>query len=71
MLGSFLEAFVGYLPSETVAQMRVVVVVLPLLELGVERSGVVDDDAFEESVELDCLDAVAAFDLAVTRGVQG
>jgi hypothetical protein len=43
----------------------VVAGVLPLLELVVEELGVVDEDALELAVELFCVDAVAALDLAV------
>ena len=46
----------------------VVVVVLPFLEFGIELSGVVDGYAFEESVELFGVDAVATFDFAVQAG---
>ena len=49
----------------------VVVVVLPFLEFGVEQASVVDGDAFEESVELFGVDAVAAFDFAVQAGCAG
>jgi len=42
-----------------------VVEVLPLLELVVEQLGVVDDDAFEEPVELLGIDAVGSLNLAV------
>ena len=43
----------------------VVVVVLPLLQLLGEEVGVVDDLAFEESVELFGVDAVGSFHLAI------
>ena len=46
----------------------VVVIVLPLLELVVEQVDVVDESAFEESVELLGVDAVGAFYLAVEPG---
>ena len=38
---------------------------LPFLEFVVEELGVVDDDAFEHSVELFLVDAVRAFDFSV------
>jgi hypothetical protein len=43
----------------------VVVEVLPFLELVVEQFGVLDEDAFELTVELLGIDAVAALHLAV------
>jgi hypothetical protein len=48
-----------------------VVVVLPLLQLGVENLGVVDDHAVEEAVELFGVDAVGAFYFPVQPGGTG
>ena len=42
-----------------------IVEVLPLLELGVEELGVVDDHPLQQPVELVIVDAVRTFDLAV------
>ena len=49
----------------------VVVVVLPLLQLVGEQAGVVDDLAFEESVELFGVDAVGSFYFAVQSRCSG
>lgn len=49
----------------------VVVVVLPFLESRFEESGVVDDLAFEEVVELLGVDAVDLSTLPLRRGVRG
>jgi hypothetical protein len=49
----------------------VVVEVLPFLESVVEQLGVVDEDAFELTVELLAVDPVRALDLSVQAGVAG
>jgi hypothetical protein len=49
----------------------VVVVVLPFLESGFEQSGVVNDLALEEAVELLGVDAVGSFHLPVESGCAG
>jgi hypothetical protein len=51
-LGFLAEALVGCLAAESAVRALVVVVVRPLLQLLGEEVGVVDDLAFEESVEL-------------------
>src|SRR5215469_16560808 len=60
--GLLLEAFVGGLAAEGAVGPMVVVEGLPLGELVVEQSGVVDDDALELAVELLAVDPVGALD---------
>jgi hypothetical protein len=48
-----------------------VVEVLPFLELLVEEAGVVDDDPFEEPVELLFVDSMRSLDVAVQARVAG
>jgi hypothetical protein len=68
----FLEqALVGGLAAEAAVRPIVVVEVLPFLEFVVEQLGVVDEDAFELTVELLGVDPVAALDLAVEPGGGG
>jgi hypothetical protein len=51
-LGFVSEALVGCLAGKSAVRAVVVVVVLALFQLRAEEVGVVDDLAFEESVEL-------------------
>jgi hypothetical protein len=60
-----MKAFVGCLAVKSAVRTVVVVVVLPLLQLVGEEVGVVDDLAFDESVELLGVDPVGSLDHAV------
>ena len=58
-MGGFLfESFIGGLAVEAAVESFEVVVVLPYAAPVVEHVGVVDGDAFEQSVELFGVDAV-------------
>jgi hypothetical protein len=67
-LGFLAEALVRCLAVKSAVRAVVVVVVLPLLQLLGEEVGVVDDLAFEESVELFGVDAVGSLHFAVQPG---
>ena len=64
-MGFLFEAFVGCVAGDGSVGSIVVVGVLPFLQFVVEQVDVVDDLAFEESVELFGVDLVGAFDFAV------
>jgi hypothetical protein len=64
-LGFLFQSLVGGAAGEGAMGSIVVVVVLPFLEFVVEEVDVVDDLAFEEAVELFCVDPVGSLDLAV------
>jgi len=48
-----------------------IVEALPVVELGVEELGVVDDLTGEQAVELFVIDAVGPLDPSMSRGVDG
>ena len=64
-MGFLTKALVWCLAVKSAVRAVVVVVVLPLLQLLGEEVGVVDDLAFEESVELFGVDAVGSLHFAV------
>ncbi|MEO7146548.1 MAG: hypothetical protein ABIX09_01495 [Terrimesophilobacter sp.] len=64
-MGFLFEAFVGGVACEGTVGSIVVVVVLSLLEFVAEQVDVVDDLAFQESVEVFGADSVGSFNLAV------
>src|ERR1700682_945468 len=62
------QTFVGSMAPERRVRTVEVVEVLPLLELGIEERGVVDDHAVEQSVELFVIDAVRPLYFSVEPG---